>query len=125
MLFIIGVSVSKPHTSELNGGISLIYVYTYICIVRCTLYVQCTRTCAVYGHYAHYPRTRVNAFIDRFYSGFGAHGYSEYFQKSSETIARKTSCCAHENERQLDARQKQLMHTYILLCIVHIYIANM
>ena len=37
--------MSKPHTSEFNGGISLICVYVS--------YVQCTRMCAVCGQYAH------------------------------------------------------------------------
>ena len=42
---IIGVSVSEPHTSEFNGGISLIYVYMY-----CTS--KCTRTHTTCGQYA-------------------------------------------------------------------------
>ena len=28
-ILVIGVSVSKPHTSELNGGFSLIYIYMW------------------------------------------------------------------------------------------------
>ena len=44
---LIGASVSEPHTSELNCGISLIYmIYMYR-----TSYVQCTRMHAAYGHY--------------------------------------------------------------------------
>ena len=37
----IGPSVREPHTSELNGGFSLIYINMYICIsyvVHCSLY---------------------------------------------------------------------------------------
>ena len=37
-LYVVGASLSEPHTSELNGGISLIYIYHTLC-------VQCTRTC--------------------------------------------------------------------------------
>ena len=46
-VIIIGASVSEPHTSELNGRISLISVYINICVS----YIQCMRTCATYGHY--------------------------------------------------------------------------
>ena len=45
--YIIGASVSEPHTSELNGGISLVYIIIYI--VRMS---KCTHTRAAYGHYA-------------------------------------------------------------------------
>ena len=34
-ILIIGASVSKPHTSDSNGGFSL-SIYMYICIVRHT-----------------------------------------------------------------------------------------
>ena len=80
-------------------------------------YVQCTCTCAMYGHYAHDPRTRVNSFIDRFYSGFGAHGYSEYFQKSSEIIARKKKLL-HTWEWKTHGRNSWCINIfYCALCI--------
>ena len=72
---VIGVSVSEPHTSELNGGISYIYIY-----IR-------------------------------------EHVYSEFFQKSSETIARQgKQATAHTRERErarraaetAEQRQKRL-----------------
>ena len=31
-LGVTGLSVSKPHTSEFNGGISLTYIIVFICI---------------------------------------------------------------------------------------------
>ena len=51
---VIGASVSEPHTSKFNGGISLslsIYIYMYI-YMYCTLYVQCTRMHATCGQKA-------------------------------------------------------------------------
>ena len=112
-----------------------------------TSYVQCTRTCATYGHYA---RDLIGNTCARFYSCFAAcseHVYSEYFQKSSETIARQAKqATAHTRTRERarcvaeTAEQKQEILTkrreiglgalprlpmHILLCIVHIYIANM
>ena len=89
------------------------------------------------------------AFIVRFYSQIFAtcseHVYSEYFQKSSETIARQgEQATAHTrtrerarhaaetartekiNEAERDrARRSTQTADAILLCIVHIYIANM
>ena len=50
-LFVIGASLSEPHTSELNGGIFLIYICMYVCMYR-TSYVQCTRTRAACGQKA-------------------------------------------------------------------------
>ena len=45
---LIGASVSEPHTSDLNSGISLIYVYIYMYRTSC---VQCAHICAAYRHY--------------------------------------------------------------------------
>ena len=50
---VIGASVSEPHTSEFNGGISLIHVYIYIYVgMYRTSYVQCTCTRNECGQYA-------------------------------------------------------------------------
>ena len=45
---VIGASLSEPHTSELNGGIFLIYIY--VCMY--VSYVQCMRTRAACGQKA-------------------------------------------------------------------------
>ena len=56
---LIGASVSEPHTSELNCGLSLIYVYIYICIVRCTSSARvCTLRTDYYGYYTCASTTR-------------------------------------------------------------------
>ena len=51
---VVRVSVSEPHTSELNSRISLIYMYVYIYVmyIVCMSYFQCMHTCATYIHYA-------------------------------------------------------------------------
>ena len=83
----IGASMSEPYTSELNGGISLMYVY----IMYYTSYVHCTHTRAT---------TYVCDLIGNTCTRFCEHVYSEYFQKSSEPSQDKeTGYCAHEIER--------------------------
>ena len=106
--YIIGASMSEPHTSELNGGISLICVYMY-----CTLYVQCTRTPAAYGHYtcastthAHLESSVPNSSV----ATCSEHKNSgEYFPEESQNHRNigKTTYGTGRNERGLDVRQRQ------------------
>ena len=42
-MYIIGASLSEPHTSELNGGI-FIYTYIYILYICCTSFRKCNFT---------------------------------------------------------------------------------
>ena len=107
-LVLIGASVSKPQTSELNCEISLMYVYMYpmLYVVRRTSSARVRTLCTDTMHVI-WLGTRVHTFIVRFYSCFAAcseHVYSEYFRRalkpSQPRQGKQVGYCTHENERE-------------------------
>ena len=98
--------MSDTHTSELNGKVFLMYVCTYVyCMGTRTAYMynMCDNTCTP-RHFDSSPFVQ-NSSVSSCFGACSEHRYSEYFQKSTETIVvqiRKTGCNAGENEREFD-----------------------
>ena len=67
------------------------------------MYIQCTRTRAIYEHYAHDLSGNMCArfrFYSQIFAACSEHVYSECFHKSPETIARKKQATAHTRTRE-------------------------